>query len=53
MDGEPIWFKYATFDEDGFVNGIRPDAPPGAREAYEKEMAEKQRYIDNNQPMPR
>lgn len=53
MDGEPIWFKYATFNEDGFVDGIRADAPPEAREAYEKEMAEKQRYVDNGELIPR
>ena len=34
MEVEPIWYKYATFDEDGFVNGVRDDAPEEIKEAY-------------------
>jgi hypothetical protein len=50
---EPIWFKWATFDEDGFVNGIDEDAPEDAKAAYEAEQAEKQRAMDNGEMIPR
>lgn len=50
---KPIWWDYATFDDEGFVNGIRDDAPDYIKEAYEKEMAEEQRYIDEGIPMPK
>lgn len=34
MEVKPIWYDYATFDEDGDVNGIREDAPPEIKKAY-------------------
>lgn len=40
MEDEPIWYKYATFDEDGFVNGVSDDAPPEVKEAYRKDQVE-------------
>lgn len=33
---EPIWYQYATFGEDGLVNGISDDAPEEAKKAYEE-----------------
>lgn len=53
MESEPIWFKYATFDEDGFVSGIRDDAPEDVKEAYRAYKEEERRYIDSGEPMPR
>jgi hypothetical protein len=38
METEPIWYQYATFDDDGFVNGISDDAPPDAVQAYQEEF---------------
>lgn len=49
MELEPVWFKYATFDEDGFVNGIRADAPEDAKEAYKAYQDAQQRAIQNNE----
>ena len=53
MTTEPVWWPYATFDDEGFVNGIRQDAPDYAKQAYEAEQAEIQRYIDAGEPMPK
>ena len=50
---EPIWYEYATFDEDGFVNGIRDDAPDAAKDAYKAEMDEHRRMEDTGEPIPR
>lgn len=47
MELEPVWYEYATFDEDGFVNGISPDAPEEIRKVYEKEQREKEEKIKN------
>ena len=33
---EPDWCKYATFDEHGTVNGIKPDAPDEIKKEYEE-----------------
>ena len=35
-----IWFDWATHDEDGFVNGIREDAPEDAKQAYQRRLDE-------------
>lgn len=53
MEIEPVWFEYATFDEDGHVNGIRDDAPKEAREAYEAEQRRKADYTRRHEPIPR
>ena len=53
MDGEPIWFKYATFDEDGFVSGIVEDAPEDAKEAYQEYQRTKRRYEESGEMIPR
>lgn len=42
METEPVWFKYATFDDDGFVNGIREDAPEEVKKAYRDQQKEKE-----------
>ena len=38
MTVEPIWFQYATYGEDGYVNGISDDAPEEAKKAYEEDV---------------
>ena len=53
MELEPIWYKYATFDEDGFVNGIREDAPEDAKEAYREEQERKREYAREGKMIPR
>lgn len=37
-----IWDKWAIYDDDGFLCGIRPDAPDDAKKAYELFMLEKE-----------
>lgn len=34
MMAKPDWWQYATFDEDGFLTGIREDAPETAKAEY-------------------
>ena len=53
MESEPIWFKYATYGEDGFVNGVSDDAPEDVKEAYAKEQEQKQEYEKTGQIIPR
>ena len=53
MELEPVWFKYATFDEDGFVNGIRADAPEYAKEAYQAYQDAQRRAMQNHELIPR
>lgn len=54
MEVKPIWADYATFDEKtGYVNGVRDDAPPEAKEAYRKEQERREWYIKHNIPMPK
>lgn len=31
---KPKWWEYATFDDDGFINGIKEDAPKEIKDAY-------------------
>ncbi len=40
MRTEAIWDKWVVYDEDGFVCGIRPDAPDDVKKAYEDHVAE-------------
>ena len=53
MELEPIWYRYATFDNDGYVNGITEDAPEEAKRAYQEYMDEIREYIDNGAYRPR
>lgn len=39
MREKGIWDDWVTYDEDGFVNGIREDAPDDVKRAYEKHVA--------------
>ena len=40
MRTEAIWDKWMLYDEDGFVCGIRPDAPDDVKAAYAEHLAE-------------
>lgn len=53
MDIEPVWYQYATFDEDGFVNGIVDDAPKEVREAYEAENKKRKSEEESGKPIPK
>ena len=44
---EEIWDAWVTYGEDGFVNGIRSDAPENVKEAYAKYMAEREQEAKN------
>lgn len=52
-DVKPIWYEYATFDNDGFVNGIRNDAPEDVKEAYRKEQKQDKEYEEEGKKVPR
>lgn len=41
MMTKPIWWDYATFDEEGDLNGIEEDAPKEIQEAYKEYLKEK------------
>lgn len=34
------WVDYATYNEDGYISGIRDDAPPEIKEQYDKYLKE-------------
>lgn len=43
---EPIWWKWAKFGDDGYLCGIKEDAPEEIKKEYEKfleEEAERQK----------
>lgn len=42
------WLEYATYDEDGFVNGVRDDIPDNIKKLYEKSQKEMQSIIANS-----
>ena len=37
---EEVWDCWLEYDEDGFVSGIREDAPDGVKEAYSEYLLE-------------
>ena len=45
MMEQPIWWEYATYDEDGFVDGIRDDAPEEIKKAYDDYLKTKEKGI--------
>lgn len=50
----PIWVGWETYDEDeGFVNGIKEDAPEEVKEAYKKHKEWEQSFIDKGEMIPR
>lgn len=42
----PVWWDWATFGDDGFLNGISEDAPDEMKEAYMDFLREQQEYRD-------
>ena len=36
MEIKPIWYDYAIFDDECEITGIREDAPPEAKKAYDE-----------------
>ena len=50
---EPVWARYATYDDDGYVSGIRDDAPQEAKEAFEKYQEEQREYQERGEFIPR
>lgn len=53
MDIEPVWYQYATFDDDGFVNGIADDAPEEAKKAYQEEKNKRDQEMKSGKPIPK
>lgn len=53
METEPIWFKYATFDRDGYVNGVRDDAPLEVKKAFKEYQRKLNEYKRKGKPIPR
>lgn len=45
---KPKWYDYATFDDDGYINGIRDDAPKAEKEDYEKYVKEEGKAKQEN-----
>lgn len=37
---KPIWWDWATFNEDGFLSGIDENAPEEIKKEYEKYLEE-------------
>lgn len=53
MTIEPIWSDYVTYDADGYISGIKEDAPQEAKDAYAEYIAEKEAYIAHGVMMPK
>jgi len=49
---EPLWYPYATFDDEGDVNGVRDDAPKEVKDAYKAYVNEKQGFVSRGEPIP-
>lgn len=47
MKIKPVWFEYATFNEDGYINGISEDAPEEMKEAYKRDKKIEEEMLDN------
>lgn len=42
---KPIWWEYATFDDDGFVNGIKDNSPEEIKKEYEDYLKTKEKEV--------
>ena len=38
MREKEIWDDWVKYDDDGFVDGLRPDAPDDVKKAYAKHL---------------
>jgi hypothetical protein len=47
MRTEQIFDKWLTYDDDGFVNGIMPEAPDDVKKAYADYIAERKKQAEN------
>lgn len=43
---EQIWDNWMMYDDDGFVSGIRDDAPDDVKKAYQEYLAELEAEAD-------
>lgn len=43
-----IFWDYSVFDEDGFLSGIKKNAPDDAKKAYEDFMKEQTQFKEKN-----
>ena len=50
MMTKPDWWQYATFDEDGFLTGIREDAPEDLKAEF-AEWQKRQKELDEEDIM--
>ena len=50
---ECIWIDYATYDEVGFISGVRDDAPDNVKKAYEEHQKELQKHRNNGTMIPK
>ena len=41
MHEKEIWFDWATFGKDGFVDGVKKDAPENVKQAYQEYLERK------------
>ena len=53
MENEPIWYGYATYDDDGFVNGVREDSPQNVKDAYKAYKDNNNRINERDELIPR
>ena len=43
---EQIWDKWLVYDDDGFVSGVRDDAPDDVKKTYQEYLAEMEAEAD-------
>ena len=43
---EQVWDKWMMYDDNGFVSGIRDDAPDDVKKAYQEYLAEMEAEAD-------
>ena len=43
---EQVWDKWMMYDDNGFVSGIRDDAPDDVKKAYQEYLAELEAEAD-------
>jgi hypothetical protein len=46
---EPIWADYVVYDEDGYISGVREDAPQNVKDAYNEYVRERERIIQSGE----
>lgn len=51
MNIEPIWADYATYDDEGFINGVTEDAPEEVKRAFYKYQEEKIKKESSKEPI--